>query len=130
MAKSAPASCSSCGFLTAIGGSLGQVFGVCANEFGAADGQVVALTYGCGAHSSVRAETKALVPIVGLVVDDISDDLEDGTDLPDYVENVNEVESVETYDSNDDVDLLETNPEDDFHDAAIIDLVESIEEEN
>jgi hypothetical protein len=129
MAKSAPASCSSCGFLTAIGGSLGQVFGVCANEFGAADGQVVALTYGCGAHSSVRAETKAPVPIVGLVVDDISDDLEDGTDLPDYVDNAVEVESVETYDSNDDADLLETNSEEDFYDAAVIDLVESIEDE-
>jgi hypothetical protein len=78
----------------------------------------------------VRAEEKAPVPIVGLVVDDISDDLEDGTDLPDYVDNAVEVESVETYDSNDDADLLETNSEDDFHDAAIIDLVESIEEEN
>ena len=54
MAKSAPAHCGSCGFLVAIGGSIGQVFGVCGNEFGAADGQVVATTFGCGAHSSVR----------------------------------------------------------------------------
>jgi hypothetical protein len=132
MAKAAPANCSTCGFVTAVGGSLGQAFGVCANEFGAADGQLVALTFGCGAHSSVRAEEKAPVPIVGLVVDDISDDLEDGTDLPDYVDNAVEVEVelAETYDSNDDADLLETNSEDDFHDAAIIDLVESIEEEN
>jgi hypothetical protein len=78
----------------------------------------------------VRAEEKAPVPIVGLVVDDIRDDLEDGTDLPDYVDNAVEVEAVETYDSNDDADLLETNSEDNFQDAAIIGLVESIEEEN
>lgn len=51
MAQAAPASCVSCGFLVPIGGSLGQAFGVCANEFGPADGRVVSLSYGCGGHS-------------------------------------------------------------------------------
>ncbi|MFJ1810086.1 MULTISPECIES: DUF3027 domain-containing protein [unclassified Streptomyces] len=51
MAQAAPASCVSCGFLTPIGGSLGQAFGVCANEFSPADGRVVSLAYGCGGHS-------------------------------------------------------------------------------
>ncbi|MEU5000730.1 DUF3027 domain-containing protein [Streptomyces sp. NPDC021622] len=51
MAQAAPATCVSCGFLAPIGGSLGQAFGVCANEFGPADGQVVSLAYGCGGHS-------------------------------------------------------------------------------
>ncbi|GGV54163.1 hypothetical protein GCM10010277_52750 [Streptomyces longisporoflavus] len=51
MAQAAPASCVSCGFLAPIGGSLGQAFGVCANEFGPADGHVVSLAYGCGGHS-------------------------------------------------------------------------------
>ncbi len=51
MAQAAPASCVSCGFLARIGGSLGQAFGVCANEFSPADGHVVALSYGCGGHS-------------------------------------------------------------------------------
>ncbi|AXK32307.1 DUF3027 domain-containing protein [Streptomyces armeniacus] len=51
MAQAAPASCISCGFLVPLAGSLRQAFGVCANEFSPADGQVVALTYGCGAHS-------------------------------------------------------------------------------
>ncbi|MFE7271338.1 DUF3027 domain-containing protein [Streptomyces sp. NPDC057623] len=51
MAQAAPASCVTCGFLAPIGGSLGQAFGVCANEFAPADGRVVSLTYGCGGHS-------------------------------------------------------------------------------
>ncbi|MFH9014749.1 DUF3027 domain-containing protein [Streptomyces sp. NPDC017943] len=51
MAQSAPASCVSCGFLVPIGGSLGQAFGACANEFSPADGRLVSLAYGCGGHS-------------------------------------------------------------------------------
>ncbi|NNN33960.1 DUF3027 domain-containing protein [Streptomyces sp. S3(2020)] len=51
MAQAAPATCVSCGFLQPIGGSLGQAFGVCANEFAPADGRVVSLSYGCGGHS-------------------------------------------------------------------------------
>ncbi|WP_328413344.1 DUF3027 domain-containing protein [Streptomyces violaceus] len=51
MAQAAPAACVSCGFLARIGGSLGQAFGVCANEFSPADGRVVSLAYGCGGHS-------------------------------------------------------------------------------
>lgn len=34
-------------------GLLSRVFGVCANEF-SADGQVVHMQYGCGAHSAVE----------------------------------------------------------------------------
>ncbi|MCX4763036.1 DUF3027 domain-containing protein [Streptomyces sp. NBC_01275] len=51
MAQAAPASCVSCGFLARVGGSLGQAFGICANEFSPADGRVVSLAYGCGGHS-------------------------------------------------------------------------------
>ncbi|MEU9114514.1 DUF3027 domain-containing protein [Streptomyces sp. NPDC048483] len=51
MAQAAPATCMTCGFLTPLAGSLRQAFGVCANEFAPADGRVVSLTYGCGAHS-------------------------------------------------------------------------------
>jgi hypothetical protein len=84
MAKSAPAHCGSCGFLVPIGGSIGQVFGVCGNEFGAADGQIVATTFGCGAHSSVKVVEGPPIPVVDLVIDDRADELSDGTDLPDY----------------------------------------------
>ncbi|MGA4841190.1 DUF3027 domain-containing protein [Streptomyces sp. G45] len=58
MAQAAPASCVSCGFLVPIGGSLGQAFGVCANEFGPADGHVVSLSYGCGGHSEAAVMPK------------------------------------------------------------------------
>lgn len=45
------ANCSSCGFLTLMAGSLRGEFGVCTNEWSPADGRVVHLGYGCGAHS-------------------------------------------------------------------------------
>ncbi len=51
LAQAAPAACSTCGFLTALRGSLSQAFGVCANEYSPADGHVVALDFGCGGHS-------------------------------------------------------------------------------
>jgi len=55
VAKAAPAHCRSCGFLVPIGGTLGQMFGVCANAYSPSDGQVVAFDHGCGAHSEAVA---------------------------------------------------------------------------
>ncbi|WP_455351089.1 DUF3027 domain-containing protein [Streptomyces sp. SYSU K217416] len=62
MAQAAPASCVSCGFLVPLGGSLGQAFGICGNEFGPADGHVVSLAYGCGGHSEAAVMPKPLRP--------------------------------------------------------------------
>ncbi|MFJ7628269.1 DUF3027 domain-containing protein [Streptomyces sp. NPDC097595] len=64
MAQAAPASCVSCAFLMPLAGSLRQAFGVCANEFGPADGHVVSLSYGCGGHSeaAVMPKPPAAVP--------------------------------------------------------------------
>ncbi|MEU5598864.1 DUF3027 domain-containing protein [Streptomyces sp. NPDC020298] len=62
MAQAAPASCASCGFLVPVGGSLGQAFGVCANEFSPADGRVVSLAYGCGGHSEAAVMPKPPQP--------------------------------------------------------------------
>ncbi|MFN8169715.1 MAG: DUF3027 domain-containing protein [Candidatus Nanopelagicales bacterium] len=73
MAKAAPAPCGTCGFLLPMGGLVGQAFGVCANPFGA-DGRVVALGYGCGAHSSVRAVEGTGVPVTDIVVDELQAD--------------------------------------------------------
>ncbi|MBA9046533.1 MULTISPECIES: DUF3027 domain-containing protein [Streptomyces] len=62
MAQAAPATCLTCGFLVPIGGSLGQAFGVCANEFAPADGRVVSLAYGCGGHSEAAVMPKPPQP--------------------------------------------------------------------
>jgi hypothetical protein len=69
MAKAAPGSCTSCGFLLPIGGIVGQAFGVCTQPLGA-DGMVVALDYGCGAHSSVREIEGTGIPVTEVVVDE------------------------------------------------------------
>ena len=49
--KAAGAACASCGFVVPLAGSLGTLFGVCANEWSPDDGKVVSLDHGCGAHS-------------------------------------------------------------------------------
>jgi hypothetical protein len=56
MAKQAPASCGTCGFFLPLAGSLQAGFGVCGNEVTEADGQVVSVEYGCGAHSEAVVE--------------------------------------------------------------------------
>ena len=69
MATNAPGRCGTCGFLIQLSGSLRGSFGVCANEFAPADGQVVTLDYGCGAHSEAAVEPSE--PL-GVVFDDDS----------------------------------------------------------
>uniref|UniRef100_UPI0031E39800 DUF3027 domain-containing protein n=1 Tax=Saccharothrix mutabilis TaxID=33921 RepID=UPI0031E39800 len=76
MARSAPATCGTCGFYTRIAGSLGAAFGVCANELTPADGHVVHVEYGCGAHSEVEVEGGPAVPVADLVYDDAILDVE------------------------------------------------------
>lgn len=67
MAQAAPATCLTCGFLSPIGGSLGQAFGVCANEFSPADGRVVSLSYGCGGHSEAAVMPKPPQPAAPVI---------------------------------------------------------------
>jgi hypothetical protein len=50
------ANCTTCGFLMKLSGSLRQEFGVCTNEWSPADGRVVHLDFGCGAHSETGQE--------------------------------------------------------------------------
>jgi hypothetical protein len=84
MAQAAPASCLSCGFLVPLAGSLRQAFGVCANEYSPADGQVVSLSYGCGGHSEAAVMPKAPQPPPPVVDETRSDafDLHDGLGGP------------------------------------------------
>ncbi len=62
MAKAAPSTCGLCGFYLPLAGSLRAAFGVCGNALGA-DGRVVHVEYGCGAHSDTVAPTGAGSPL-------------------------------------------------------------------
>ncbi|WP_051717753.1 DUF3027 domain-containing protein [Streptomyces megasporus] len=75
MAQAAPATCMSCGFLVPMAGSLRQAFGVCANEFSPADGRVVSLAYGCGAHSEAAVMPKTPRPAPPVVDETRLDEL-------------------------------------------------------
>ncbi|MFF0500244.1 DUF3027 domain-containing protein [Nocardia aobensis] len=62
MARSAPGTCGVCGFFVPLAGALRAAFGVCANAMGA-DGRVVHVEYGCGAHSDTKMPTGAGSPL-------------------------------------------------------------------
>lgn len=62
MARQAPDRCGTCAFLLPLAGSLRGAFGVCGNEYAPADGAVVAVGFGCGAHSDVRIEPTPAIP--------------------------------------------------------------------
>lgn len=70
MARSAPGTCGSCGFMLPLAGSLRGGFGVCGNEYAPADGSVVAVGFGCGAHSGVQVDAGSPVAVAELVYDD------------------------------------------------------------
>lgn len=59
MTKQAPGPCVTCGYFIRLQGSLGTIFGVCANELAPSDGTVFAVDHGCGAHSDVTLEEHA-----------------------------------------------------------------------
>jgi hypothetical protein len=66
-ARMAPHPCTTCGFFVGIRGSLGAGFGVCSNEMSPADGRIVSVAFGCGAHSGIVATvTTASLPEVTL----------------------------------------------------------------
>ena len=62
MAKSTRRMCRDCGFYLPVMGSLGSLFGVCANEM-SADGHVVSGEYGCGAHSDTPPPAQIGTPM-------------------------------------------------------------------
>jgi Protein of unknown function (DUF3027) len=70
MARAAPAPCGTCGFFFPLAGSLSAAFGVCGNEYSPADGCVVDVAFGCGAHSDVQPEATSTVTVAELVYDD------------------------------------------------------------
>jgi len=75
LAKSAPDTCWSCGFLVRLSGPLADTFGVCANGNANDDGKVVTFNHGCGAHSEVKlARKQQPVPVPDHVFDTLTDD--------------------------------------------------------
>ncbi|MCG5431145.1 DUF3027 domain-containing protein [Mycobacterium sp. MYCO198283] len=62
MARATKRVCRDCGFWVPLTGSLGLLFGVCANEM-SADGHVVDAEYGCGAHSDTPPPQGAGSPV-------------------------------------------------------------------
>ena len=58
LTKLAPDVCETCAFFVRLQGSLGVLFGACANEYSASESSVVSVDHGCGAHSSVVAEER------------------------------------------------------------------------
>jgi hypothetical protein len=73
MARQAPATCGTCGFLLPLAGSLRAGFGACGNEMAPADGRVVSVEYGCGAHSEVEIVVPPLAELIGTIYDDGDD---------------------------------------------------------
>jgi hypothetical protein len=86
LARAAPGPCVTCGFLTALAGPLGRVFGVCANEYAPDDGRVVSFDHGCGAHSEAMTTDPGFGTIAP-VIDEVGYDLVDmpGVALADTV---------------------------------------------
>lgn len=84
MVRQAPGQCVSCGFFLPLAGSLGGHFGACGNEFSPADGRVVSVEHGCGAHSEALVVASADPAPAPHVADDEA--LDAGMDLVDALE--------------------------------------------
>lgn len=78
MARSTRRVCRDCGFYLPLSGSLGLMFGVCANEL-SADGHVVDAEYGCGAHSDTPAPAGSGSPLYDPYDDGVFDVVEPPT---------------------------------------------------
>jgi len=87
MARQAAHECATCGFMLPVGGPVGQLFGLCANAMSPADGRVVSLAFGCGAHSEVEIEPDAIID-EGPTIDDVDFDTIDAALVAVYVEPV------------------------------------------
>jgi hypothetical protein len=75
----AAAACSTCGYFMALGGTMRQVFGVCANEWSPSDGRVVSVDHGCGAHSETDVERPEPEPLPEPILDETGAEFVDVT---------------------------------------------------
>lgn len=72
IAQAAPATCVTCGFFTPLAGLLGMALGACANEYSPADGRVVDIEFGCGAHSQTVIDAPLISASTETVVDELT----------------------------------------------------------
>lgn len=56
--REAPGSCATCAYFLPLRGSLGTLFGACANAYSPSDAKVVHLDHGCGGHSDVVEQSR------------------------------------------------------------------------
>jgi len=70
----APGECVTCAYFVRLSGALGNVFGVCANEYSPSDGRVVSVDHGCGGHSDVVSEPSGEAELSSPVFDTITID--------------------------------------------------------
>jgi hypothetical protein len=73
MARHAPGPCVTCGFFLPLAGSLRSMLGACGNAYAPADGRVVTVDYGCGAHSQATLVISEPVEVVTSARYDTSD---------------------------------------------------------
>jgi hypothetical protein len=76
MAHGARLRCGTCGFYAPLAGSLGAAFGACGNEVAPADGRIVHVEYGCGAHSELVVSSSATDNAAAVVYDDTGLDVQ------------------------------------------------------
>ncbi len=60
MTRQAPGNCQECAYFVRLSGSLGRMFGACANGQSPSDGNIVSVDHGCGAHSDVVASDRGV----------------------------------------------------------------------
>lgn len=64
MARHAPGPCGTCGFFLPLAGSLRHAAGACGNAYAPAEGRVVTVDYGCGAHSQATLVVQEATEVV------------------------------------------------------------------
>lgn len=74
--RAADAPCSTCGYLVGLTGTFRQSFGVCANAWSPADGRVVSMDHGCGAHSETGQVTEEADELPEPLIDDLRAELD------------------------------------------------------
>jgi hypothetical protein len=73
MARHAPGPCGTCGFFLPLAGSLRGAVGACGNAYAPADGHVVTVDYGCGAHSQATLVAQEATEVVNTARYDTAD---------------------------------------------------------